>query len=250
MTEHSLQPTSIQEVRSFLQTAGLAQRPWSGAPEVLRALMELLERKKDDPAFWGPLADLLKRLVARQEAVGSRPDSLDTAAEVLDAGALRTLVTELRAAMPGEPEQARPSLASALRTLRAPALASVLLLLVAGGCDVGGQGPTGDLAVDTDPADGAPTDWIEPVLKDVYDYLDASSLSAQTKEALKECLKGFSDTKRQDLVDLFKTKSPEEIAAHLEGLAASTECQPATPDKDVVPDLAVPLYKGISFPRR
>jgi len=250
MNDSSLRPTAIQEIRGFLQEAGLAQRPWSGAPEVLRELLELLERKKDDPAFWGPLADLLARLAARQDDLDSGPGSLSRDAEVLGAGELRALVTELRRALPGEPGHQRQPLASVLRNLRAPALASVLLLLVAGGCDVGGSSDTGEPVIDTVPGADTPTDKQDPVLKDVYDYLEASTLSSEAKKALEECLKAFSDTKRQDLVELFETKTPEEIAAHLEALAVSTECQPATPDKDVVPDLAVPLYKGISFPSR
>ncbi|MFH1532855.1 MAG: hypothetical protein ABIK09_19195 [Pseudomonadota bacterium] len=249
MTERSLQPTVIQEVRIFLHGAGLAQRPWSGAPEVLRALLDLLDEKRDDPAFWGPLAALLARLAARQEDLDSGPDSLARDAEVLGAGELRALVTELRGALPGENGQSRQPLVSVLRNLRAPALASVLLLLAAGGCDVGGAGPVGDSAVDV--ARGA--DWLtdgqDPVLKDVFDYLAASNLPASTRKALEECLKAFSDTRRQDLVELFESKTPEEIAKHLEALASSTECQPGIPEKDIKPDLAVPLYKGISFPR-
>ncbi len=200
MAEMSLQPTVVQEVRGFLLGAGLTQRPWSGAAEVLQALTALLDEKKDDPEFWGPLEELLSRLVARQETIESSPDSFDRGAEVLGVGELRALVARLRVALPGDNGSSRPTLASMLKNLRTPALASVLLLLVAGGCDVGGGVSSGDPVVDTEPGDGTPTDKPDPVLKDVYDYLEASGLPAQTKEALKDCLAKFSDTKRNDLV--------------------------------------------------
>ena len=250
MAEMRLQPTVVQEVRGFLLGAGFAQRPWSGAAEVLEALTTLLDEKKDDPAFSGPLDDLLSRLIARQETLESTADSFDRDTEVLGVGELRALVAELQFALPGDNGSSRPTLASILTNLRAPALASVLLLLVAGGCDVGSGKSTGEPVIDTKPKDGAPTDKPDPVLKDVYDYLKGSTLSPSTIKALEDCLATFSDTRRQELVDLFKTKTPEEIAAHLEALAASTECKPETPEKDVMPDRMVPLYKGISFPSR
>ena len=62
MNEMSLQPTVVQEVRGFLLGAGLPQRPWSGAMEVLQALTVLLDERKDDPEFSGALEELLARL--------------------------------------------------------------------------------------------------------------------------------------------------------------------------------------------
>jgi hypothetical protein len=257
MAERFLQPTVVQEIREFLRAEGLEPRPWSGATEVLEALLELLNSKKDIPAFWGPLEGLLSRVVARQEMMEAFEASYGRDAEVLGSGELRCLVAELRGALPGSETAAWQPLMGTLRDLKAPALAGALLLLVVVGCDSGSSDDGGGNAVDVqaseirvgddvessaDDVHPSLTDFRDAPLKNVYDYLEESDLPSWTKKDLEECLSMFSESERQDLVDLFQSKTPEEIADHLENLVQSWDCQQYLDPMDV--------YKGISFPVR
>jgi len=256
MAEPFLQPTVVQEIRGFLRSEGLVLRPWSGASEVLEALLGLLNRKKDDPAFWGPLQGLLSRVVARQELLETFTASYKRDAEVFGAGDLRHLVQELRDALPGKDRTQGSALMEVLRSLRAPALASALLLLVAVGCDNNSKDITGggdvqvaevQPGVDTEPSAGdvepSLPDAGDVPLKDVFEYLEESDLPSWVKEDLEECLSMFSESERQDLVGIFQDKTPEEIAEYLENLADSDKCLDLIEPMDAI-------YKGISFPAR
>jgi hypothetical protein len=106
------------------------------------------------------------------------------------------------------------------------------------------------------------------VTKQLDRYVDDSNLPAGDKDVLKSCFAGWTESRKQDLVDLFKDQAPEEIAAVLEDLLVrGGGCASAPGDADVAADVPsdaaqdaqqeeappdtfyepVPIYKGVDF---
>jgi hypothetical protein len=82
---------------------------------------------------------------------------------------------------------------------------------------------------------------------DLTAYVEGSNLDPHTKDQLLACLGFYSATERADMVTLFQTKSPEEIAQYLQAVAQSDTCNP-TVEVCYPCDEGVPAYKGVSFP--
>jgi len=209
----------------------------------------LLNRRKNDPEFWEPVATLLQSIVdAATEPGANRLPKKH--AELLKAWEIHELVQSLREALPGgQAPTDRSALRAFARQLSAPVLGGFLLLGLVGssGCSEvtvegtpsagpGGSGPTdsgvvkdaaADAPVDAPvdaPAD-APTDspvippWAENcgLAPDsvLFQTIADSSYDDYTKAYLCECLDQLNTDWNDGLTDLFQKATPERIAAAL-----------------------------------
>jgi hypothetical protein len=109
----------------------------------------------------------------------------------------------------------------------------------------------GDAAVDVE-------DAAKVCTAELYQTIQASSLSAASKQAVYTCLINLKASWCDGLVTLFATRSPSQIAAILENLAMCCQSMPsrltgeytASTQSSVVSGMlcAVPLYRGVAFP--
>ncbi|MFH2008996.1 MAG: hypothetical protein ABI333_20570 [bacterium] len=241
-------------------------------------MTSLLESRKDDPAFWGPLKGLLRQTVRSAEAAAETDRLVCPDAELLRGAELGVVIAEIRGALP----HAAPNSRAWIQRLSAPALCFVLLLgMAAGGCaKVERTAPTGAITPPGIRATASMRVTAErdrrvvgsqntatarayvgtgnceqprPPAADAADrpktvagYVKGSDLGARTKRKLISCLRRFRSSRRADLVEVFRRSSPEEIATHLEELAASVACRPREEVIEAVRGVA--LYKGVSFP--
>jgi hypothetical protein len=93
---------------------------------------------------------------------------------------------------------------------------------------------------------------------DLYQTIQASSLSAASKQAVYACLVNLKASWCDGLVALFATRTPSQIAAILENLAMCCQSMPsslageytASTQSSVISGMlcAVPLYRGVAFP--
>ncbi|MFH2008998.1 MAG: hypothetical protein ABI333_20580 [bacterium] len=273
MARPHLKPTTVQRLRPFLAAHGFETRPWDGADEVLDELTDLLQARRDDPGFWGPLRGLLRQLVRDAED----PDGSDrlpaAEAEILQGAEIGAIIGEIRSVL-ADPRQTERS--AWLQRLSAPALCFVLMLGMAAGCTKATSKAAGASSDPPAPAPvtagkdtgmkvGGATAKVElgsaaekarpepvvqpkekprekPKPKTVHEYVAGSNLRSYLKRRLSRCLRRFSDSRRAKLVEVFATKSPEEIAKHLERIATRSPCkpQPARPAPR-------PMYKGVCF---
>jgi hypothetical protein len=285
----ALAPTVTHRVRSFLAAQGVFLKPWTGLDETFAELYALLMRRRNDPSFWKPVADLIQSVVACASEPGSgrlpAPD-----AELLASWDIERLVIDLREALPASDE---PSDADALgrftRRLPAPVLGGFLLLgLVASGCYDSSQ-RAGDASMDpdveavadvldaheadrTDPVDIRPDPvdippevpwWAEGCTLDrsgvLFRTLASSTIDGYDKQTLCTCFTHLNASWSDGLSELFETGTPEQVAFALEEML---ECcwsgGPFGGDFDDVRDAlldgtlcSLPLpYRGVSFPER
>ncbi len=281
-------------LRALLRGRGA---PHSAASKLTyRDLGLLLEQRRNDPAFWAPLTEILKELVDRavhgKSPVWQRIPQL----RMLATWDVEELSKRLRDALPQWPDADHDS-DVALRErsdtshdTRAAVVSAFLLLGLAAGCDspptsgandagaissggfstggstsinISGTGGTftcsyppidaGRVALSQSDA-GTPSDCSAQSVSALWDIIDEACLSSQEKQALFE---EFADLKASwcdGLVALFKTESPQVIAAQLENLL---ECQTVLNSEftaDVQQRLVqgitcnVVVYKGVSFP--
>jgi hypothetical protein len=176
-------------------------------------LWTVLHRRRGDAAFWKGLEELVGQLGA--DAALDRSDGLpDPAAEILSRERIRSVIDELHAALEASGPASGPgAMRRFLKQLSAPVAGCVILLAIAlaAGCK-GRQPPS--------------------ATERLSSYVDGSGLPEAQKQALRRCVEtGLTQGKKDSLVELFATKSPEEIAAALEDLlAAGGDCG-ETPDE-------------------
>jgi hypothetical protein len=105
-------------------------------------------------------------------------------------------------------------------------------------------------AVPSATVEPAPTASAAPS-RTMVQIVDQSDLKPRVKANLKRCLLGaYEQQEREDLVELFRKKSPEEVAQALEQMVQSERCDDyfGRPKPKVKRPPAVTLYKGVSFP--
>ena len=98
-----IQPTVTQRVRSFLTRSAVDVRPWAGLAATYEALYALFRQRREDPAFWGSLTDLMHEIVdgvVEAQEPGRLPAPQ---AELLSSWDVDELVHKLRTAL-GEAE--------------------------------------------------------------------------------------------------------------------------------------------------
>ena len=286
MTGAFHQPTVMQRLRSLLASHGLGLGPCAQLREALDARFALLHARRAEPAFWQTLQSLLRELVEAAEPVGWGTDSPRHAIEMLQPADIDVVVAQLQAAIAPGPKGRRPGREAVIHRLGAPAALCVLLLTVAAGCgsaereacartEPSAMAPepstTGASAAPfaqasgsagaavsaaTAAASAAPSGpaALPPPLQDVYAYVDGSNIATKLKGNLKQCLRGaYEREERESLLEIFRTRSPEDLAKFLEQLASGERCdeyfgRPGAPKKDPPFAAPVPLYKGVSFP--
>jgi hypothetical protein len=267
MQGSAIRPTVTQRVQGFLRGQGAALEPWAALDETYAALYRLLDRRRDDAAFWAPLNRLLGDIIA--DTTGDRgPRRLPAAgAELLRSWDVDALVRDLQAALPGGSAPGGQDM-SALRRffgrLTAPALGGFLLLgLTAAKCDDGGDDSSADTDTDSDAdsdsdsdsdTDTACTESIDDCTLDhgsiLWIALDAAtSIPAEEKPCLCSCFAALNDSWTTGLTALFETATPEQTAAYLEEMTACCDngiTETAFPEG--LPDgYCTPLYKGVVF---
>jgi len=93
--------TITHRVRTFLRRQGAAIEPWSGLDETYSELHALLDRRRDDPAFWGPLEELLREVLRQATAPEAERRLAAPTAELLSSWDAAELVVSLREALSG-----------------------------------------------------------------------------------------------------------------------------------------------------
>jgi len=191
-------PASLIRVRCFMNTTGrLKVKPWASAEETLDAFHDMLQRQRDNDAFWKDLEGLLASLTRdiKKRLSGNVPDN-----ELLDATRHGALLSEIRSALAaskGQPTGFR-RLASALS---APAVAMLLLLggTTTVGCDntarlQGTADATSDPTPepDTDPVSDPPPDYCAEVLADITVNDAPCDVEMEGEECLHAC-KSFEE---------------------------------------------------------
>ncbi len=275
----ALMPTITHRVRSFLRSRGANIAPWSGLDETYAELHRVLFDRRDDPTLWGPLAELLRDLVA----CVTDPEAGRLAApnaELLAAWDIDALVRELQAALGNQNPATAPSLAGFLGRLTAPVLGGFLLLGLVAGCGgrldtattdatggsrptdagVGAGGQSGTGGRDAGMVDAEPPVDRAACAADAADVLtrtvaQSPSLEAGEKELLCRCLAALNASWTDGLTELFATQTDEVIAAALEEMI---QCCTGERGNDFVRDrfldgslcIVARPYKGVSLPER
>lgn len=242
-----LRPTTTQRIRAFFNEIGEKVPPWTGFEEIMDNLWVLLYTRRDDPTFWRSFERLVGSIGS--DHARERGEGLpDPQAEILPDEKIGSLVGMLRAAVRktgGSPKNG--AMRRFLKSVNAP-LAGCLILLGSAfvlGCDENEK---------------------KDAVAALNQYVDDSQLTDAQKESLKSCFAGLEEARREDLVELFRSKSAEEIAAELETMLESGGlCYSGVQDADVadMPDVRegeappdvpeepepdmVPVYKGVSF---
>lgn len=196
-----LRPTLIQGVRAFFSDLKDPVPPWAGFDEVLDHLWMILYERRDDPVFWDRLSALLAGIGRDLNGAGGR-GLPDPQAEILSPDVSDEVMERLRAAVRAGPGRPRQEGGRGLPAALGAPLAACLILVgaaLATGCNRGGKAPA------------------EPTPEQ---YVEKSGLPEGSKQALRTCLSRMDSPDRSDLVRLFETRAPEEVAAELEAMLA------------------------------
>ena len=276
----AIQPTVTQQVRGFLVDQGVDVKPWSGLDETYGELYALLNRRRDDPQFWPPLARMLEQVV---DGVvdPDRPGRLPAPqAELLASWDVEQLIDDLREALPGgDPPRDPSSVQSFASRLSSAVMGGFLLLGLASasGCSDDADVEKKDAAAAVDQAvDAKATPDTNPVWPDmgawfakcnlekssvVWGAIDKSSaLKWAQKKQLCGCFDSLNKSWADGLTKLFSSGSTSEIAKALEHMlncCNSANKKNLQQDYDKAKDdflksqlckAGVPIYKGVSFP--
>ncbi len=246
MGQPAIRPTVTHQVRGFLANQGVELKPWSGLDETYAALYGCLKARRDDPAFWEPLAHLLREMGEAARDDGRLPAP---GAELLSPSALDDVLRSVREALPGD--ETPGGLAGMRRfALGAPATAAIgffLLGLAAAGC---GMVPPLD-----DDDDGEELECGLNSGSVLWSTLDASDFSTGTKDYLCACMADLNQDWSSGLTELFETGTENEIAGALESMVDCCDMggfgQPFAEVEDWLVDgdlcAAQPAYKGVAF---
>ncbi len=271
--------TITHRVRAFLREQGAALSPWSGLDATYSELHALLDRRRDDPAFWGPLEALLREVLRQATDPDAERRLAAPAAELLSSWDAAELVASLRAALPGaaSPGEAlgggTPEYRRLTRRLSPAVLGGFLTLgLAAAGCSDHDAKPEGSGGASSGGASsgGASSGGggtgggggAACVIEDaevLASTIDGLELTAQAKASLCVCMTSLSQSWRDGLTTLFERGNAEQIATALEemllccsrGRTNGTFSESALIDGSLCDDgggAGGVVYKGVSFP--
>jgi hypothetical protein len=218
--EHDVSRTSsLTEIRDFLRSQQVAAPPWSAPPLAVEALYALLERRRDDGAFWARLKDLAARLDDRRFRA-----SLLGQADVLGGATLDRLLDDLRDGIGLTSRRG-----SAPRGLAAPALLAFLVLGAAAGCDTVVESDESGTDTGRSCEDEASDLGMSAHETDVYcelvDLVKGADIPSEERDVLLDCLPGLDAAYRESLLDSWKGASEEGLLAMLDELAGPcSEC--------------------------
>ncbi len=284
MAQAAIRPTVTQKVRRFLAAEGVEVKPWAGLDATYVELYRLMNRRRGDPAFWGPLAGLLRDVVEDVTDPQSPRRLAAPHAELLSGWEVRSLVDDLRRALPGDGTAEPTTVRRFGAKLPASVLGGFLLLgLAAVGCNddpSDGVPDAGDAADGVEAADevdppadvvDAPVDtgictpvgdttWAAacelPSSSILWCSIATSSIDPDRKDELCGCFAGLSASWNEGLTALFATEPPAVVAQALEDMLRCVCLDPdllAAPFPEPRPpsllDLCggIPIYKGVDF---
>jgi hypothetical protein len=214
-----LRPTVTQKIRGFFDQAGEKVPPWTSFDEVMDSLWSMLYSRRDDEAFWKSFENLITSISG--DLYKGHLDGLpDPQAEILSEEKTGKLLDELQAAVrkstsgPGKGVMKR-----FLQSLSTPLIGCLLMMgaAAATGCDEDENSASAKL----------------------NNYVDDSSLSSAAKQELKSCFDGWTEETKLNLVEVFQTMTPEQIASRLQSMIANCgECTEEYP---------CPVYKGVTL---
>ena len=277
MPTTAIRPSTTSRVRRFLSEQGVDLRPWSGLDDTYARLYTLLNERKDDPAFWSPLSDLLGDVIndTINEVRLPAPQ-----AELLASWDIEDLMRDLRTALPGgEQPPAQSAVKLFTGGLSAPVLGGFLMLGLAtiacdevrciadededADTDTDANGDT-DSDDDTDTDTDADIDWDADCDLDssvLWGTINDSDLDNSEKRELCVCFESLSTDWNTGLADLFQNGTPEDVASALEDMISccsllpevlETPYEQSTQEALIAETLCsdVPIYKGVSFLRK
>jgi hypothetical protein len=271
MAQAAIRATVTQKVRGFLAQQGVDVKPWTGLDETYGALYALMNRRRDDPAFWPPLTRLLDDIVADVTDPASPRRLPAPQAELLGTWDVKSLVADLRKSLPGGEVPTDPTTVRRFgEKLSARLLGGFLLLgLAAAGCNEEGDDVTPDAADSRDGDDGAGrcpsasgTGWSESCALDHSTVLwcsiaTSTSMDTNDKGQLCGCFASLNDSWNTGLTSLFETADAATVANAL-GEMLTCACQRpdilGAPYQDPLPPgtgslcESTPIYKGVVFP--
>jgi hypothetical protein len=269
MAQAAIRSTVTQKVRGFLGDQGVALTPWTGVDDIYAELYGLMNRRRDDPAFWPQVTRLLDGIVKDVTDPASPRKLAAPQAELLSSWDVKSLVADLRKSLPGG--DAKPEAGAVRRfgqKLSAQLLGGFLLLgLAAAGCNQ----DDGDLDPDVTDDGGAScpdasgTGWAESCGLAQTTQLwctiaTNTAMDTSSKASLCSCFAGLNDSWRSGLTSLFATSDAYTVAQALAqmlscvcaslpesaGLRAGDYQNPTTGPYGSLCE-AAPAYKGVSF---
>jgi len=203
-----LRPTALQHMRGFLAESGTDLPPWSSSDEVMDELVSLLHLHRGDDAFFARLVPFLEEL--RDHASRGVAGLTARDAEVLSRATVESLVDELRTRLRGSARSASTSIVCSVLGERASRLLCLALL------------SSGLAACTQRPGDSAPTAAepgnLTPPATEVAPAEPPAPPPAPIPAAAVAAPAGAdaSAASADALVEMFKTKSPQEAAQELE----------------------------------
>jgi hypothetical protein len=282
MAQAAIRSTVTQKVRGFLGDQGVGLTPWTGVDDIYAELYGLMNRRRDDPAFWPHVTQLLDGIV-KDVTDPESPRRLATPqAELLSSWDVRSLVADLRKSLPGGDAKPEPGAVRRFgQKLSAQLLGGFLLLgLAAAGCKEESDDGTPDVPDDVSDVVDAADDggglcpgasgagWADSCALAQSTELwctiaTSTAMDTTSKASLCSCFVGLNDSWRTGLAGLFATADAPTVARALtemlncvcptgtwaEGLRAGDYQNPTTGPYSGSLCEPAPLYKGAIFGR-
>jgi hypothetical protein len=213
-----LRPTVTQKIRGFFIEAGEKVPPWTSFDEVMDSLWSMLYSRRDDAVFWNGFESLIRSISS--DLGKRRQDGLpDPQAEILSEEKIGRLLDELQAAVrKSTGGSGKGVMKRCLRSLSTPLIGFLLMMgaAAAPGCEEDNSAAA-----------------------NLNHYVDDSNLSPDAKQQLKSCFDEWTDEKKLNMVEMFQTMTPEQIASRLQSMIAYCgECSEQYP---------CAVYKGVTF---
>ncbi|MBI5500333.1 MAG: hypothetical protein HY907_08825 [Deltaproteobacteria bacterium] len=273
MAQAAIRSTVTQKVRGFLVREGVPLAPWTKLDDIYGELYGLMNRRRDDPAFWPPVARLLDDIVADVTDPASPRRLPAPQAELLSSWDVSSLVSDLRRSLPGGEVRGDPTTVRRFgQKLAAQMLGGFLLLgLAAAGCNEedGDILPDGGDAADvadeaTSCPGGSGSGWSESCALDsssvLWCTIATSGADLDDRGQLCTCFAALNESWRTGLAALFATEDAATVARAL-GEMMTCVCPNPTFREGAYQDPVhaptptgslcepAPAYKGVSFER-
>jgi hypothetical protein len=232
MAQAAIRSTVTQKVRGFLGDQGLALTPWTGVDDIYAELYRVMNKRRDDPAFWPQVTQLLDGIVKDVTDPASPRKLATPQAELLSSWDVKSLVADLRKSLPGGDAPPEPGAVRRFgQKLSAQLLGGFLLLgLAAAGCNQESDDGNPDVPDATDDGGGlcpgaSGTGWADSCTLAQTTELwctvaTSSELSNHEKAELCTCFAGLNDSWRTGLTTLFATADAATVADALGGMLA------------------------------
>ena len=269
MAQAAIRSTVTQKVRGFLVGEGVPLTPWTPIDDIYGELYGLMNRRRDDPAFWPHVGRLLDGIVADLTDPTSPGRLPAPQAELLSSWNVNSLVADLRRSMPGGDVRKDPTSVRRFgEKLAAQMLGGFLLLgLAAAGCNeedgdiLPDSGDAADVADEASSCTGSGTGWSESCSLDqtsvLWCTIATSSADLDDRGQLCSCFAALNESWRSGLTALFATEDATTVSRALGEMLYCVCATPALRDGSYQDPTAgpymgslcepAPAYKGVSF---